>query len=470
MLIDVSNHAGTVLIVQRIFRGILPTIIMLVSLAFSPLLMATASADSENSKSSHNNETIKDNPVVINESQNLPSATGFGKLDSKGDGPENSPNAISDGGGPAKGVGSAGVARSYNLPKYIDSLWPAPGVELHFPNREVRVTFSKDVDSRTFKGQVVAADGNVVSGTDGAPVLFTRAAETPTQTREVIGTLAALSPGTYEFQWSVKAMDGQSIEYSAPFTQLEAVSGVGGSNHRHSELRLPGEDLLTTIARFLLLVGFAFAMIFTINRRWAKSATVGTLASAGIIFTIAFALPAYDSDISLAELLASLEGWAALAVIVTAVTSFMASTRIELVGYATVALIAAQATSYAPRLDNGFIHVLILASALAAFGALLASSSGFFKISTMFRVMIALVGALAPALSVILAAGTFMVDRGQESDLRLRLLAAAFSFVLFGISLLVSDGLKYRNSRLHIPLLLLAGLAISWVTTAPALL
>jgi hypothetical protein len=443
---------------------------MLVALAFSPLLSTIASADTENVTPNQTSEAVQDGPVVVKENQDQPSATGFGGLLSKGDGPENSPNANSNGGGPTKGVGSAAVARSYNLPAHIDSLWPAPGVELHFPNREVRVTFTKEVDSRTFKGQVIAEDGKVVSGTDGAPVLFTRSAETPTKTREVIGTLAALAPGTYEFQWSVQAMDGQKIEYSAPFTQLEAVSGVGGSNHRHSDLRLPGEELITTFARFLLLVGFAFAMIFTAKRRWARTATAGTLAAAGLIFTIAFALPAYDSDISLAELLASLEGWAALAVVVSAVASYMASTRVELAGYASVALVAAQATSYTPRLDNGLIHVFLLASALAAHGLLVAGASGGINISLIRRAMIAVGGALAPAVSLVLAAGTFMADRGQGADLRLRLLAAAFSFVLFGISVLISEGLKYKNPRLHVPLILLAGAAISWVTTAPALL
>ena len=455
---------------HRIFRTLLPSSIMLVALAFSPLLSTIASADTENFTPNQTSEAVKDGPVVVKENQDQPSATGFGGLLSKGDGPENSPNANSNGGGPTKGVGSAAVARSYNLPAHIDSLWPAPGVELHFPNREVRVTFTKEVDSRTFKGQVIAEDGKVVSGTDGAPVLFTRSAETPTKTREVIGTLAALEPGTYEFQWSVQAMDGQKIEYSAPFTQLEAVSGVGGSNHRHSDLRLPGEELITTFARFLLLVGFAFAMIFTAKRRWARTATAGTLAAAGSIFTIAFALPAYDSDISLAELLASLEGWAALAVVVSAVASYMASTRVELAGYASVALVAAQATSYTPRLDNGLIHVILLASALAAHGLLVAGASGGINISLIRRAMIAVGGALAPAVSLVLAAGTFMADRGQGADLRLRLLAAAFSFVLFGISVLISEGLKYKNPRLHVPLILLASAAISWVTTAPALL
>jgi len=454
--------------VHRIFRTILPTSLMIVALLLSPLLSA-ASADTENVTANPTTEAVVEGPVV-KENVDQPSATGFGGLLDKGDGPENSPNANSNGGGPTKGVGSAAVARSYNLPAHIESMWPAPGVELHFPNREVRVTFTKDVDSRTFNGQVIAENGKVVSGTDGAPVLFTRSSETPTKTREVIGTLAALTPGNYEFQWSVVAIDGQKIEYSAPFTQLEAVSGVGGSNHRHSDLRLPGEEVIVAIARVLLIVGFAFALIFTVNRRWVRTATAVTLAAAGSIFTIAFALPAYDSDISLAELLASLEGWAALAVVVSAVTSYMASTRAELVGYAAVALVAAQATSYTPRLDNGIIHVLLLASSLAAYGLLLAVSTGLFKLSLMRRSLVALWGAIAPAVSLYLAAGTFITDRGQNEDLKLRLLAAAFSLFIYVVSVLIFSGLKYKNPRLHVPMMLLACVAISWVTTAPALL
>ena len=114
--------------------------------------------------------------------------------------------------------------------------------------------------------------------------------------------------------------------------------------------------------------------------------------------------------------------------------------------------------------------MLLLASALAAYGLLLAVSTGLFKISLMRRSLVAIWGALAPAASLYLAAGTFITDRGQYEDLKLRLLAAAFSLFIFVVSVLISGGLKYRNPRLHVPMMLLTCVAISWVSTAPALL
>lgn len=384
--------------------------------------------------------------------------------------PSVSPEVRTTGGGPSIGVASGDATRRFDLPAEIESLWPTPGVKLLFPNREVRVTFNTTVDSRTFTGRIVDVDGNEVNGTDGAPVLFTRAAETPTITREVIGVLAYLEPGTYQFDWSVKTTEGKTIAVSVPFTQVESVTGVGGSNHRHGDLRLPGEDYLIAVARFLLVIGAAFTFLYAPTRRWARNGAGAALGIAGMLYTAAFAIPAYDSELELAELLARLEGWAAVSILIAATSAALVRSRTELFAVTGYALVAAQATTYIPRLSYGMLHVLLLSAALAGVGYLVAAGTGLLKSQPVRQLLTAVTAALAPAISVIVVAGTLMPTRGQGEDLRSKMVAAVVVALTAAVSLLISEGLKVRKPYFHLPLLIVAAVAVAVATTAPALL
>ena len=469
-LVDGSAGGSTVKNVRRHLISYIATTVVGLSLSGSLLFAASASAAEPTTPTSQATAPSKSDDTSLKEDMNLPPVGGFLGLLRKGDKPDDSPEVTATGGGPLKGVGSSTVAGSFELPSTIESMWPAPGVELLFPNREVRITFTTTVDSRTFVGQVEDATGKVVSGTDGAPVLFTRSEETPSTTREVLGTLAPLEPGEYSFEWSVKTTSGKTIAFSVPFVQMKSVSGVGGSNHRHADLRLPGEDYVITFARILLVLAFAFAFAFTAHRRWAQMGAAIALGLAGILYSIAFVLPAYDSDQSLGDLLAKLEGWAAFAVVIAAMATALARNKYEILGLTAFGAAAAQATTYTPRLSYGLIHVALLAIPLAAVGATLASAAQKLPLGPFKRAGFALIAASAPMLSVILAAGTFTPTRGQGDDLRMKMLAGVVVLVLTSVSALLMYGLKLRNPRVHVPLMLVVAITASIATTAPALL
>ncbi len=353
----------------------------------------------------------------------------------------------------------------------MESLWPSPGVELRFPNREVRVTFNVVVDSRTFTGQVVDESGQIANGIDGAPALFTRSEETTASTREVIGTIAALKPGKYTFTWSVKSTKGESLSFDVPFTQFEPVSAPGGSNHRHDDLKLPGEEGLMVFSRALLAFGFAFGFAFAATRRWTRYAAAGVISTAGVLYTTAFALPAYDSDLTMAELLARIDGWAAVGVLVAAAAAALARNRQELLVIVTAAAVSAQATTYVPRLSYGLVHLILLVAPLAAIGAILAGTVNTIRASTWKPLLFSVTAALSPVLSIILTAGTLNPDRGQGQDLRTRLIAAAVIMIATTLSLLIAQLTTTKwSGRIRLAVLLAAVVAAAVATGAPALL
>ncbi len=387
------------------------------------------------------------------------------------DQPVGAPVSEYDGGGPRKGPASKIVGDVQQLPASVESLWPSPGVELRFPNREVRVTFNVLVDSRTFTGQVVDENGQVANGIDGAPVLFTRSEETPPSTIEVIGTIGALQPGKYVFQWVVKDSFGKQISFDVPFTQLDPVEAPGGSNHRHEELTLPGEEVFIIVSRVLLAIAFAFGFAFGTTRSWPRFGAAGVIILAGLFYSVAFSIPAYYSELTLAEILARIDGWAALGVLVAGVAASLARSRNELLVIISAAAVAAQATTYTPRLSYGLLHVALLALPLAGLGTLIADATGVWKLPAWKTLAIGATAALTPVLSVVIAAGTITPDRGQADDLRLRLAAAAVIVAMTTLSLLVS---QIRTStlatRIRIGVLVLGAVAAALATGAPALL
>ena len=61
--------------------------------------------------------------------------------------PIGAPMSEAVGGGPASGLASSNGILGSGLPNEVESAWPSPGSILHFPNREVRVSFKNKVDT-----------------------------------------------------------------------------------------------------------------------------------------------------------------------------------------------------------------------------------------------------------------------------------------------------------------------------------
>jgi hypothetical protein len=379
------------------------------------------------------------------------------------------PRATAGTGGPKFGAGSDAVVKDSGLPQQVVSLWPSPGAELLFPNRESRISFRDRVDSRTFQGRILdATTGKVAIGDDGAPALFTRSTITATEALDVIGTYPTLGAGSYLLEWSVITLKGERLTGEVAFTQLEPIVAPGGGNHRHGQLRIPFEKELTTFARVLVVAGFA--LLF--RRRGEGVLLPGVLAVGGLIHMAAFLITASDTILTTGELLGRLDGWAAAAVLASAVLAALARTRGERAAAVWLAGIGVLATTYIPNMAMSVPIMVLLSVTMYGAGRWAAAALGWSRDRLVTSIILAATIALAPVSTVVLAAGTFAPQRGLGEDLRFRLLGAAVVIALSAMTL-AAERLIPTRRFLRIPFAAVAvviATTAAIMTTAPALL
>jgi hypothetical protein len=338
-----------------------------------------------------------------------------------------------------------------------------------FPLRESRVSFKEPVDSRTFQGRILNAEtGEVATGVDGSPALFTRATITASEALDVVGTYPALGPGKYMLDFSVKTVAGKAVKGSVTFTQLEPFISPGGGNHRHGDVRLPFEEQFTTLARGLIIM--TFGLLF---RRKAKGLLIpAALGLAGAIHLTAVAIPASDTILTTAELLGRIDGWAAAGVLVAAVAAAMARKTSERVVAVFFASAASLATTYIPNMSTAIPVSILLISTMAAAGAWIASAFGWRKSGSVTWLLLGAHTAVAPALASWVASSTLRSDRVLEAGLRGNLLSAAIILATSTISVILVRLLpanKLINTLVR-GLTLIVVVCAAIATAAPALL
>lgn len=378
------------------------------------------------------------------------------------------PRVTAQPGGPSNGPASADALRGADLPAAVVSMWPSPGAELLFPNREYRVSFRNQVDSRTFRGRILeAGTGKVAVGLDGTPALFTRSARTETEAVDVIGSYPALGPGEYEIEFSVTLIGGEEIKATVPFSQLQPIVAPGGGNHRHGDLRMPFEKELTTTARGLIVL--AFALLFRRRNSFVLPASLGV---AGAIYLGSFLVTASDTILTSAELFGRLDGWAAGGMLAAAVTAALARRTGERVAATVFAALCALATTYLPFMQLSAVLMAILVGAMLAAGRFAASVLGWREASAVRTLAYGVAAAFLPVVATIVSSGSLTPERGMAADFRDRLLAAAIVLAATAIGLALQKILPPHRFK-HIPIGLMvsvvaAGVAIA--TTAPQLL
>jgi hypothetical protein len=284
----------------------------------------------------------------------------------------------------------------------------------------------------------------------------------------VIGTYPTLGPGSYVLEWSVITLKGERLTGEVAFTQLEPIVAPGGGNHRHGQLRIPFEKELTTFARVLVVAGFA--LLF--RRRGEGMLLPGVLAVGGLIHMAAFLITASDTILTTGELLGRLDGWAAAAVLASAVLAALARTRGERAAAVWLAGIGVLATTYIPNMAMSVPIMVLLSVTMYGAGRWAAAALGWSRDRLVTSIILAATIALAPVSTVVLAAGTFAPQRGLGEDLRFRLLGAAVVIALSAMTL-AAERLIPTRRFLRIPFAAVAvviATTAAIMTTAPALL
>ena len=456
---------------RKLFGIIITSLITL-----SPLSIAFADESTLPIGESEQKVGSKSNPSIATPAPKE-NSLGSGKPISPFGGADNypigAPMSEAVGGGPASGLASSNGILGSGLPNEVESAWPSPGSILHFPNREVRVSFKNKVDTRTFSGQVYdSKTGKPAMAKDGAPALFTRSVESEPRSLDVIGTVQALQAGEYIFKWSVKSEKGKQIEGSISFEQLSSVVARGASNHRHGDLKIPGLNILLVLSRLLIIFSIVFSAGYAYSRLWARYAAGAILVLSGSIYTAAFSIPAYYSDLNRSEIIGRLDGWAAFAVLFAGVVAVFCRTRTEIFFATLFASAAAISTTYTPMLEYGSLHVGLLAGSLLGGGLFIASSLKLYKMRKRVQALLLFAACSTPALSILIAAGTLNPSRGQFEDLKEKLLAGSIALLFGSISIFLDrfGGSMKTVSYLKLPIAAGISIAIAIATSAPSLL
>jgi len=263
-------------------------------------------------------------------------------------------------GGPNLGDGSK-YKKNKNLSNLIESTWPSEGVILYFPNREYRVSFTTEVDSRTFEGKVrIKETGEIAYGLrDDAPALFTRSEITKSTTKDIIGLVPPLSPGKYVFEFKVNknTKDREEISGEINFTMADKILSQGAGNHRHGMYKFIFEEELFDITRGIIAFLFAIIIIRMKNLILAQSTILGLLS---FFYLISFILRNTDSILSTNEILARVDTWGFIGVLIAFTAMIISKKDYEKKVILGFTLLSAFIAEYSLTFLGGFITPLYM--------------------------------------------------------------------------------------------------------------
>ena len=258
-------------------------------------------------------------------------------------------------GGPNLGDGSK-YKKNKELSKFIESTWPSEGVVLYFPNREYRVSFNTEVDSRTFEGKVrIKETGEIAYGLrDDAPALFTRSEITKSSTKDVIGIIPPLNPGSYVFEFKVNknSKNREEISGEINFTMADKILSQGAGNHRHGIYKFIFEEELFDITRGIIAFLFAIILLRWKNLLIVQSSILGLLS---LFYMISFVLRNTDSILSTNEILARVDTWGFIGVLISFTAMILSKKDYEKKLILGFALLSAFLAEYSLTFLGGFI-------------------------------------------------------------------------------------------------------------------